>query len=388
MPRSKRAGNPIPSTEPTNGRAKPKRARKPRKPAVAEPDQVVVGQPPPAAPPPAPPPAAPPAAAAAPAAPPPAHPSPAGRLLVNVPRSEPTWFHEPWIPGRCLVLVVGKPNAGKSTFGAWCCARATRPAILPGNEEDVGSALANRLLANGVDPGRCLLLDHRPWMLPLDEAALVAALRAHAADLLWIDPIDSYVGEINENDGPTVRATLESFSKVARAADCTVLAARHPGKDPTNVCPGSRQWLAVPREVVELRHDKGPPLRRALRACKDPFGCTALPRAFTLEGEPKRPKRFVLGGELSEQLVDTLGIGDQVEQLKIDQAVELLKGLLADGELPCRTCYGEGEQERLSERTVRYAAQRLGLERRSERQGRTQHFFWSLPKPSAGQPAG
>lgn len=361
VPRRKGASSAVPSTNHTNGQDKAKRPRKGKAKAAELP------------------PAPAPAAGTPPPAPPPERTPGTGRLLSAVARSAPTWFVDPLIPAGCLTLVVGDPSTGKSTFGAWLCSQAQRPVILPGNEEDVSCALLPRLLANGVDPQRCLVLDDRLWSLPTERRALTTLLRSHGADLLWMDPIDSYVGETPENDGPGVRAALEALCLIARDVGCAVAAARHPGKQPGNICPGSRQWRAVPREIVELLYDAGPPEQRVLRLRKDPYSRGDGPRAFALEGEPRQPKRFTLREGVSAELADSLGEGDAVDRWKIDEAMALLRAVLADGEQLARDCYKHAEDLRLPERTVRRAAARLGLQLRREGQGLNHRVYWALP---------
>lgn len=360
----------APATEPA-----PRKARQ-RKPRAAQA---------PAAAPPAPPPVAPPpgdggrawedeiAHRLAPAA------AAAGRLASSVQREEVGWYFSPFVPARCLTLVVGAPSCGKSSLGALLCTLSKRPAILPGNEEDIGCALVPRLAAAQVALERCLLLDGRSWSFPTDRAALQRALVAHGADLLWIDPIDTYVGECSENDGPGVRAALEALARVARESAITIIAARHPGKAAGNICPGSRQWRAVPREVIELRHERVPVTRRVVRALKDPYGRRAGAWTFTLEGEPGAPPRWTLGAAVSEEDADTVGACDAVEAYMVAEAGKLLSRLLKDGPQDSQWIYAECEKFRLHARTVRVAATRLGVKKVRGGFGKEHKCVWHLP---------
>lgn len=306
-----------------------------------------------------------------------------GRMANRIPRGEPSFFLDPFIPRAALTFVVGMPSSGKSTFGAWLAAQADRPVVLPGLEEDVGCATLPRFAAAQVALERCLFLDDRQWSMPYDRQQLTDLLRAHGADLLWVDPIDSYVTECHENEGPSVRAALEAFSKVARDVPCTIVAARHPGKDPTNLCPGSRNWRAVPREIIELRYDEGPPVRRILRLRKDPFSRQPGPRSYRLDGAPGVPKVFALAEVVGASEADTLGLADVVDRWRVDEAAEFLRDLLAEGEVPSTTVYQLAEKERLSERTVRLAARRIGVLIRREGKGLEHRSAWRLDSTPA-----
>ena len=301
-----------------------------------------------------------------------------GRLASSIEPEPVGWFAEIF-PKASFTLIVGDPSAGKSTLGAWLCSQAERPAILPGFEESIPMSLIPRLRASKVDLRRCIILDGRSWSLPHDRRELMQALGEHIADLLWIDPIDSYV-ECNEIDGPGVRAALESLTKICNDMGVTVIAARHPGKSAANICPGSRQWRAVPREIFELRHEPGPPERRMIRARKDPFHNFGNPRKYTLDGEHGKPRVFKLGAAIDPNEADSIGVaGDAVDRWKIDEAEALLKALLAESEQESTWIYAQAEQQRLGERTLRYAARRLGVIIKREGSGREHRSTWSLP---------
>jgi hypothetical protein len=197
--------------------------------------------------------------------------------------------------------------------------------------------------------------------------------------------VDSYNGDAQENDGPAVRTCLEALVRVAQDVPCAVVAARHPGKLVTNLCPGSRQWYAVPRAVIQLTYDEGPPERRFLKVRKPAAGSIPQPRKYDLVGAPKEPKRFVLGSVADASDVEVSEVGDRIDRWKIEQAEELLRGLLAEGEQESGYIYQTAERERLGDRLVRKAAQRLGVIVRREGTGKEHRSCWSLP--DSGTPA-
>jgi len=308
-----------------------------------------------------------------------------GRLAHTIQRRPVEWFLPDLIPQECLTFLIGTPGAGKSTCGAWLCSRAKRPAILPGCEESVEVSLVPRLAANGVALERCLILDGRLWSMPHDRQALTDVLQRHRADLLWIDPVDTYVQECGENEGQGVRAALEALARIAVDVPCTVVCARHPGKDPRNLCPGSRQWRAVPRVILQITLDDGPPVRRYLRMVRDPFGGDVGPREVHLDGFGRMPRTFRLGDLASASAVETSSISDVIDRTMIDAATDLLTALLAGGEQESKAIYKHAEEERLKDRTVRLAARRLGVIVRREGVGLEHRAYWSLPH--SGTPA-
>lgn len=302
-----------------------------------------------------------------------------GRLAVNVHREAIVWMADGIIPRQALTLVVGTPGVGKSTFGAWLCRHAQKPAIIPGSEESIGSALLPRLVAGNVALERCLILDGRQWALPPDRQRLAEALLQHQADLVWIDPIDPLLGDLSENDGQAVRHCLESLHWIAERCDLAIVAARHPGKAKDNVCPGSRQWRAVPRVVIRLDRDDGPPLRRFLISVKPYGGIHPKPREFALIGDPGEPARFSLGPEVSETESSLSEVSDWIERRKIDEAQTLLSDLLSDGKMESSLVYAAGERERINEKCMWRAGQRLRVLIIREGQGRDHRSYWELP---------
>jgi energy-coupling factor transporter ATP-binding protein EcfA2 len=305
-----------------------------------------------------------------------------GRIASTIHPTAATWFATDLIVAGELTFVIGEPGAGKSTFGAHLCRLAQRPMILPGYEESVESALIPRLRAGQVRLETTLILDGRQWSLPQDRATLGQVVVDHQADLLWIDPIDTYVSMGSENDGPEVRAALESLVRIAHDTGVTVVAARHPGKQPSNLLPGSRQWRAVPRGLVRLQVDAGPPLRRYISRVKPLTGDQPPAMEYTLLGDPGEPCRFSLGSPVSQGTLDLVGESDQVERRKIDDAEHLLRGLLADAEQESSYIYAAAERERLGDRVVRRAAARIQVIVRREGVGREHRTIWRLPTPA------
>jgi len=310
---------------------------------------------------------------------------PIGRLASCVASRPVSWFIPDLVPKECLTMLIGPPDAGKSTCGAWMCSVAKRPAILPGYEESVEIMLRPRLEKNGVKLNQCLLLDGRPWQLPHDRQLITDTLIRHGADLLWVDPIDTYVSDCSENEGQGVREALESFARIATDVGCAVVAVRHPGKNPNNLCPGSRQWRAVPRVILQISVDDGPPIRRFMKMFRDPFGSGNKPREVHLEGFDRQPKVFRLGDLAKPSDVESASVSDVIERTMIDSAAELLKLLLANGEVESSNVYKHMEQERFKDRTVRLAARRLNVFIRREGSGLEHRSLWSLT--DSGTPA-
>lgn len=301
-----------------------------------------------------------------------------GRLASEVEERCPRWLIPDLVAYDTLTFVVGDQGRGKSTMGAWLCSQAQRPCILPGAEESVEVLLISRLRANLVDLSGCRLLDDRPWTLPSDRAALTGRLRDHQCDLLWIDPVDTYIGSEGQNDEAGVRSGLEALVRIATDLHCAIVCSRHPGKQTGNWCPGTRAWRTVPKVVLVLTQDDGPPLRRFLRAWKPGYGVGVQPREYTLLGDPGEPRRFSLGQEVDPDDADVIATYDPVERTMLEQATALISAVLANGRMDSQVVRAHAEREGIKDGILRRAARRLGYKVEREGTGTDHKSYWSL----------
>jgi hypothetical protein len=292
------------------------------------------------------------------------------------------WFLLPWIPKGMVTVVVGEPGVGKSTFEAHLCSLACRSIIFPG-EEDVQRMTKPRLRVNGVKQDTVRTIWPGPrWLIPGCEKRLIAAIKRHKADLVIFDPIDDYVGEegFNDNDPVAVRKVLQALRRVAEATGVAIVLCRHPGKDPKNVMVGSRVWGALPRSIVELLKDPGPPARLIIRHYKDSLGQEADARYYSLDGEKGKPKRWEFGEAVDSA---TLAVAkeerDRINRLVLDQGKDFLRGFVPADGVDSRTIRKAAELEGLSWRTVQMAKDALGMPHKWKDKGESRRCFWFPP---------
>lgn len=298
------------------------------------------------------------------------------------------WFLRPWVPMGMLTLVVGLPGTGKSSFSAHLLSQSKSAIILPGWEESFEIMTVPRLIANGVNLDRVHVLDRGDWRLPHARDRLVEEVEAVKADLVLFDPISSYLAEGgSENDGQFVRPVLEACVDVATQTNAAVVGVRHPGKNGTNLMVGSREWRALPRSIVELMYDPGPPATRLIRLYKDSLGQEPAPRRYDLIGEPGKPRRFIITGECTKEQAALVGEApDRHKRSQVERAKEMLELVLKDGEVEAKDVFSIGEKERLKEWAVYLAASLLDVQRRREGQGMAQRCYWHLPTANEAPP--
>jgi hypothetical protein len=288
------------------------------------------------------------------------------------------WFWDDLIPRGMFSMLVGRPNAGKGTLVTYLARMAKKTVIFTSPEDPAEYMLVPRLIANGVNLDTVLILEDRAATLPSDRDRITRRVRDFGADLVVFDPISSFMDDsTNENDGQHVRALLEAAAAVAEATLAAVLGVRHPGKAASNVMVSSREWGAVPRSIIELVVDDGPPERRIIRSYRDALGAQFQPRYYQLVGEPKKPKVFTLGEPVSPALLRLVrDVPDRRDRRKIDMACDLLKSLLAEGEQHSGWVLDRGKDIGLCPGTMYDAVDKMGVTLRQHGGGKgSEHFM-------------
>lgn len=293
------------------------------------------------------------------------------------------WFYQPYIPRGALTLVVGEGAVGKSSFVAWLLAQARSAIFFPGFEENFRVQTLPRLRIYATARDNINVVEGHDWRLPDAKTRLARLASMLTADLIVFDPISSYLVEGgSENDGAFVRGALEAASEVAAGSGAAIVGVRHPGKSAGNIMVGSREWRNVPRSIVQLQLDPGPPVRRLVRLFKDSLGQGESVREYTLKGEPGKPLMFELGAAMASEEAALLSkLADDIERSRFRQAVELLQRVLAEEEQESSYIYGQAEKEKISDRTIHRAAQSLGIKVRREGSGKNHKCYWMLPTP-------
>jgi hypothetical protein len=191
------------------------------------------------------------------------------------------------------------------------------------------------------------------------------------------------MGTGNPNEGMFVRPFLECLAMLAAEARAAVVGVVHPGKVLENLLPGAHEWRDVPRTVLELILDRGPPERRVIQADKDSLGARPVPTYYDLAGGKSEPPIWTWGEPVERWRVDEFRtVPDRIDRLKIDQAEKFLRLALAEGKQESWWVIKQGLAEGLADRTLRRAAERLGVEYEREGSGREHRSYWSLPQPT------
>jgi putative DNA primase/helicase len=339
-----------------------------------------------------------------------------GVVLVNAADITPApvrWLWPGWLALGKLHILAGAPGQGKTTIalaavaavtgvGRWPDGTRCDPgsALIWSGEDDPGDTLLPRLLAMGADPARVNFITATRIageVLPFDPARDLVDLAAAAerigdVRLLVVDPVVSAVaGDSHKNT--EVRRALQPLVDLAGALDCAVLGISHfakggAGRDPAERVVGSVAFSAVARVVMVAARIKGDDGgdRRVLARAKSNIGPDgggfeyALDQVEVPGHAGLNASRVTWGpaveGTARELLAEPENGADGGSAR--DNAADFLRETLKGGPVPTKTLEAEAKAAGIAWRTVRRAADEVGVWK--TKGGMGSGWYWSLSK--------
>lgn len=293
------------------------------------------------------------------------------------------WY--PLIAKGVVTFISGKSGAFKSSLAYYVIAHLTTGRALPGERKGKPIKCA-ALLAEAAPSvyaksslqaadGDVNLVRFPGWkrdgtrlphvQLPRDSQKLIAYLKYHQIELLFIDGIVSFLDNEHKCDeGSVVRDICQCLNDIAREADCAILAIKHSRKgesgDVDDWMSGSSEWRNTVRGNGHVGELKSKPGVYAL-VCKKPIeGPKPLAQEFVVEWKGKVPV-LVFKGQSNAKDEDFKGVEiDHEERKQIDAAKELLKTVLDDEDTWTKMLFLMGKDRGLPERTMRRGMDALG----------------------------
>ena len=325
--------------------------------------------------------------------------------LSDVEPKEVDWLWPKRIPRGKNTAVVGDPGVGKSWLTLDMTSRVSRGSewpngengVEPGNvllvtaEDGLDDTVVPRLIELGADTQRIqqisldVLGGERTESLSLERhlTLIESEVRNSSAILLVIDPVTALVGRRDTHKASDVRQLLSPMAAMAERNGCAVVTVMHLNKNSqeTNAlyrASGSTDFIAVARSAhLVAKHPDDEelrvfgPIKANLSAPAKPLGFRVTNGQFTWETRP-------VDISMSD-LLHTPSSPD--ERSAIDDAEDFLRQLLKEGAVPRRQIMQEAEEAGISERTLKRAKSRLGVEanRVSDGNEGKGHWEWSLP---------
>lgn len=324
------------------------------------------------------------------------------------------WVWHARLARGAISLLEGPPEKGKSTLLCDLAARITKGESMPGEtsgrepanvvmlvaEDALDVTVVPRLVAAGADLGRIDFLtvtrDEKGQIVPFHLSDDCDRLRekCREVDALFVvvDPLVSYLGSrrgktLNTGNDLEVRKALAPLKELAEQLDAVVVAIRHyrkgKGTDALEAGGGSIAFTALVRVI--------------LAALPDPNDANRYLFAVAKNNLVDRKKRPALAYQIAscEQDPDTSRIvwGDAIHMSAgeiLEAAAEkakdketgagakaraFLRECLVTGDwVPAAEVFGKAEQQGISEKTLKRAKAKLGVETRK----RQERWHWRL----------
>ena len=323
------------------------------------------------------------------------------------------WYLPGRVPLGSLTLLVGPAGLAKTTFALELSARGTRgllssPAadvVFATSEDSLAHTLVPRLIAAGAVLDRVHFITIKRdgieigLTLPEHTDELQLAVEETGAKLVVLDPVVGHLsGNIDSHKDHSVRRALAPLAALAESTGAAILGIGHLNKshstDVLTRLGGSVAFGAAARSVLLLSEDpdavEGSPERLLIHA-----KCNLAPlavafrfkveaRTITIESREIGTSGIVWQGEDPTATAAKVLAGRQ-EPSRLAEAIDFLRDVLADGPLPTSQVKALAADEDITERTLKRAKKKLGIESKRKGFGPGSSVHWSLPK-DAGIP--
>jgi hypothetical protein len=317
------------------------------------------------------------------------------------------WLWPGWLALGKLALLEGDPGLGKSFLTLDLCARLSSgrdlpdgsPAVEPCNvivlnaEDNVQDTVRPRLQAMDADLERIYFLEgvadeHGDDLLrfPRHALAIRELLAQTQAKLLVFDPLVAFLERrVAIHNDQCVRAALAILLALAEEKRCAILLVRHLNKTEKQRAlyrgGGSIGFLAAVRCVWLAAADPKSPDFRVLIQLKNNLRALQPALAYQIADSAARgPSVAWLGPS-------ALGLGQLLGPTKTrgrprtesERAEENLRLFLEEAPRTRSEVLDFLQEQKISERTLRRAKQKLGIRSVWADTGRTRAIYWLLP---------
>ncbi len=344
---------------------------------------------------------------AAPATPGTSRPAPVLLCMANVVSQPVRWL---W-PGRLahgkLSIIAGDPGLGKSTITidiaargsagrAWpdgAAASAPLSVLMLSAEDAPDDTIRPRLDACGADVRRVTLLtgvtvgDEERGFHLADVGALERAITETQAGLVVIDPLTAYLGGTDSHRDADVRGLLAPLAALAERTGVAVVCVMHlskaAGRQAVYRTNGSIAFTAAARLVLAVAADPENEGRRILATVKSNIAIEAPALAYRLaDGRVDWEDGPVSGVDVNA-LLNPAPVSSGGDQTATEQVIT---ELLDDADLwplDAKRAIEIGRQHGIAERTMRWAAKRLGVRIAKVGFGAAGRWLWHRPPIAA-----
>jgi hypothetical protein len=319
-----------------------------------------------------------------------------------------SWLWQGRLARRRYTLLAGEPGLGKSFLTVDIAARLSTGAAFPDGsrvpkgrtlmlcaEDGLSDTVAPRVAALNGDATQIAVLEaiahpdgsQAPVSLTDHMTAIAAAVATVKPDLIVIDPITAYLGRTDSHRDTEVRAALSPLLDLIDRANCALLAVGHLSKDSQRSAlhrpGGSIAFVAAARLVFGLASDPNNPERRLLAPLKSNICAPAPTLAYRLDDGRLAWEGAAVQDVTVEELFKPSNSADREERTG---AQDVLAELLADTmawPIEAQRVLEAGKAHGISDRTMRRAAQAMGIRISRIGFGGSGRWVWHAPAPKS-----
>lgn len=306
-----------------------------------------------------------------------------------------SWIWNGRIPLGMLTLIAGDPGLGKSFLSIWICSRLSRGATFPDNtapaitggsiylpaEDSAAYAIRPRADANQADASKIYILEDSSLDIVKDLKRIRAKLDEDPAiKQLVIDPLNSFLGQVDYFKDTSVRAVLAPLCRFIEERNIACIGIMHLNKkiDLGGIyrIGGSIAFSGVARSVLAVTAHPEDETKRLFRPLKMNYAKKPHALAFSI-GDDLR-----LSFDDKPVLIDqndSLSLAPTQEGTENSFATEWLRDRLADGGAELKDIIKDASEVQISRRTLFYCRKKLGLASRASGRGTAKTARWELP---------
>jgi len=303
-----------------------------------------------------------------------------------------SWLLNPYLPLGTVSILFGDGGFGKSFATLAIAAAITEGEMLPGMDKpfpvsDViiqnaenpwASVIKPRLEMLGADCSRIHTIIDTDKRLTLTDERIEAAICKHNAKFVVIDPVQNYFSEnFSMNRAESVRPALTHLERVAERTGSAILIVGHIAKGRGKAQHkglGSVDMVNSVPSVLLLGKAEGLNAdERVIAHMKGNFSELGSSIKFRLS----KADGFQWMGECDitpDDIINFNARKAKEDKSKIDEAIDFLEEILADGEIPASEAIELAAEVGISKRTLDRARKELDVtSKKSEG-----HWVWSL----------
>lgn len=328
-----------------------------------------------------------------------------GITMDEVEEEELDWIWYPYLARGELTILEGDPGLGKSYMAQMVAGAIVDGRRLPQDkptgqkptqgkvayfdmENSAGTVTKRRLVDNGVKNLKHYLQEETPFSIDDDEALedVYEALEKLKPTLVVFDTLNTYIGKADTHKSSEVQQAFAHFRQIAKDFNCATLVLRHltkskGGDKAIYRGQGSIAFTGLARVVMTVGQLPEEPDVRVMAVTK--INVTKPPKAicFTIQEMKGDRSQFVWGDYVNLSSDDILSgpAKKGSEGNDVEEAKAFIQEVIADGPEEFIKIKRMAEKRSISTRTLKRAAQAVGVEEITTGPKSRQVVNWGLP---------